>query len=343
MVPTRTTERHAFTLRSTTDESELFWLTEYAYDVTGAGGPPHDTEFTYPAKIALRSLRTTSQTARGRGRAAPDETTEAPASPIPTPPMTTVAAALSSRLMSNYTVPTTAPMETGEEVVEIGGKKIATHWQSATYTFIAKSLYPDSTLIVKVWTSDAVPSGLVRKTEDRRTPTTRTHRSGRLVQETYLESFEGTREGIKPPDPSAKVTTTYTPPPYALYPTVPSASPPTPAAQPAATQPAPPKGAPPLRARRPAPPLTPQQEFTQRFTAVMTRFLQAGAILARSERAMAAQGIELPADVRDARARAIAKRKSTNAALSENNLDEAEKELKAMDDAVTVMEKYVKK
>ncbi|MDB5358175.1 MAG: hypothetical protein JWN24_4628 [Phycisphaerales bacterium] len=360
LAPTRTTDRHTFTLQSTTEERELFWLTENAFDQTGAEHLPHDTEFTYPAKIALRTQRPQAQGGKGKGRPAPSETTEASA---PAPPTTTAAAAVSSRLLDRFTVPPTAPMETGEEVVEIHGRKIATRWQSLTFTFTPKSPYPDSTLIVKVWTSDAVPSGLVRKTEDRRTPTTRAHRGERIVQETYLESFEGTRPGVTAPDPSAKATTTYVPPPAALGGTTPSAPSPggppsagpatptpasTPAAgdngpAPAATQPAAPKPARPLRTRRPAPALTPQEEFTQRFIAVKTRLVQARAALARSERTRGAQGDELPAEVRDARDRAVAKRKTTDAALSGNNLAEAEKELKAMDDAVTVMENYVKK
>src|SRR5258708_33497848 len=57
LVPTRTTDRHTFTLRTITEERELFWLTEIAFGPTGAAGAPHDTEFTYPAKIALRTRR----------------------------------------------------------------------------------------------------------------------------------------------------------------------------------------------------------------------------------------------------------------------------------------------
>ncbi|HWE93325.1 MAG TPA: hypothetical protein VG269_05065 [Tepidisphaeraceae bacterium] len=376
LAPTRTTERHTFTLQNTTPERELFWLTEIAYDPTGAAHPPSDSEFTYPAKIAMRMQRTQGPAAKGRPargmategpapttatrrpgpptQTAPEVTTVGPA---PTPPATTADAAVSSRRLNRFTVPPTAPMETGEEVIEIKGKKIATRWQSQTFTFAPKSPYPDSTLIVKVWTSDAVPSGLVRKTEDRITPTTRTHRGERIVQETYLESFEGTKEGIKPPDPSAKAVAAYVPPPVALglaaplapAPTSPPgagpaapASPPAPTA-PAATQPAVQRPAPPPRARRPAPVLTPQQEFTQRYTAVTTRLIQARAALARTQRTRGAQDDNLPAEVRDARDRAIAKRKAAEAALSENNLAEAEKELKAMDEAVTVLEDYVKK
>ena len=110
---------------------------------------------------------------------------------------------------------------------------------------------------------------------------------------------------------------------------------------PAATQPAPLKPKPPVRTGRPAPPLTPQMEFTQRFGALVTRYVRARGAITRS--ALAARGEELPADVRDACDRALAKRKTTGAALTENTLDEAEKELKAMDDAVTEMENYVKK
>ena len=199
--------------------------------------------------------------------------------------------------------------------------------------------------MVKVWTSDAVPSGLVRKTEDRITPTTRTHRGERIVQETYLESFEGQgrdqaprslRQGNNSLRPAPRRAGPSRP--VSLHPRRPTGRGPAPAphSRPAATQPAVQRPAP--RARRPAPVLTPQQEVMQRYTAVTTRLVQARAALARTQRIRGAQDDNLPADIRDARDRAIAKRKAAEAALSENNLDEAEKELKAMDEAVTVVE-----
>ena len=146
LAPMRVTERHTFTLQNTTPERELFWLTEIAYDQTGAATAPHDMEFRTPPSSPRRPQRTqgpgpkacrpgvtpegsapTSPTRRPGPptQTAPGVTTEASA-PAFTPPTTTADAAVSSRRLDRFTVPPTAPMETGEEVIEIKGKKLTT-------------------------------------------------------------------------------------------------------------------------------------------------------------------------------------------------------------------------
>ena len=88
--------------------------------------------------------------------------------------------------------PNPVPIETGEDMIEVNGARIATHWESATYEYDA-SMWPtfkNCRLIIKLWTSDAVPTGLVRKTEERTCPLGR-DQLARVMIETYLKSFEG--------------------------------------------------------------------------------------------------------------------------------------------------------
>lgn len=87
--------------------------------------------------------------------------------------------------------PNIGPIETGEDTIEINGTRIATHWESAKYEYDA-SVWPtfrNCSLVIKLWTSDAVPTGLVRKTEERTCPLGGAEHS-RVMVETYLQSFE---------------------------------------------------------------------------------------------------------------------------------------------------------
>lgn len=86
----------------------------------------------------------------------------------------------------------TGPIETGEATIEVNGARIATHWESATYEYDA-SVWPtfkNCRLVINLWTSNAVPTGLVRKTEERTCPLGR-DQLPRVMVETYLQSFEG--------------------------------------------------------------------------------------------------------------------------------------------------------
>lgn len=88
--------------------------------------------------------------------------------------------------------PNSGPIETGEDTIEVNGARIATQWESATYEYDA-SVWPTfkhCRLAIKLWTSDAVPTGLVRKTEERTCPLGR-DQLARVMVETYLKSFEG--------------------------------------------------------------------------------------------------------------------------------------------------------
>ena len=149
-----------FQLQSINAEQAKLWFGETFFDQSGKAKPPHEREEYYPAKYA--------------------------------PP--TVAAATPLAPNSNLAIgaeATSAPTESGEEAIEINGKRIATLWQSKSYRYNASFREDHCSLIVKVWTSDAVPTGLVRKTEDKTCPAVQNRPATRFMIETYLDSFEG--------------------------------------------------------------------------------------------------------------------------------------------------------
>ncbi|MEP6602059.1 MAG: hypothetical protein ABJB49_09665, partial [Nitrospirota bacterium] len=176
MVPGRVTYRRTYTLRFLNAEQAQLWFTEISYDSrSGEAHPPHDTEIAYPAKVASLG--------------SPGASAPVPGGLLP------------------YAAPASAPLESGEETLEINGKSTATRWQSQAYSFRDSSPYKECSLVVKVWTSDAVPSGLVRKTEDKTCPETKNRAGGRLpasrfIEETFLESLDGSKTGVQDLEPS---------------------------------------------------------------------------------------------------------------------------------------------
>ena len=57
-----------------------------------------------------------------------------------------------------------SPLQSGDETLEIRGKKITTHWEAVQ---LGTASRPNcGPTIVTTWTSDDVPGGLVRKTVD---------------------------------------------------------------------------------------------------------------------------------------------------------------------------------
>jgi hypothetical protein len=57
------------------------------------------------------------------------------------------------------------PNESGQETLEISGKKIATHWEKSFGILTGTFAQPDKQRFVKTWTSDDVPGGLVLKSQ----------------------------------------------------------------------------------------------------------------------------------------------------------------------------------
>ena len=246
--------REMFTLQSVTAEQALLWRTEQVFDwKNGAAHAPRDTEIAYPAKVKASS--------RGARQAA------------------NTAAIRLSRLSPGAAV--SAPeVASGEEDLVVGGRKLHTTWRSETLTAGA------ATLIIKTWTSDEIPTGLVRRLEDTITVGNGRLPPGRSIAETYLESIAGISPGsaaadskqtLPPPGPLPLELAARLRPAVAKTPTVPDAggprppSPsPTPSTDSAPTSPLPtPTG--------PRPPATPaegnsgQAAFQQRYSADLTR------------------------------------------------------------------------
>ena len=166
----------------------LLWLTEIEIDYrSGASSKPHDMEVGYPARmpgansisvLSPRAARAAQLKEAASDAAAPQvRARAAPAVPS--------AVALTSK---QYAPPPNVTPESGEETLDLNGRRINTHWQSITYPMARTT---NGTVTVKVWSSDEVPGHLVRKTEDRVTPADATHAPQRVILETYLESIEG--------------------------------------------------------------------------------------------------------------------------------------------------------
>jgi len=179
---------NSYLLKSINEQKADLWYTESLADAYGKMHPARDYEVSNPAKylrsVAERNARNAPATNNG-----------------PTPTSTLVWDAKR----------TDDPVESGEEIVEVQGQRIATHRESAKYTAPDFNNESGVTLVVTVWTSDAVPTGLVRRTEDKRVQ----HIPGqfepaRYIVETYLESFEGLT--LPPVTGSGPVMTAYTPP-----------------------------------------------------------------------------------------------------------------------------------
>jgi hypothetical protein len=286
--------RQSFRMDAINDEQAHLWHTEIVYDYpSGAAHQPRDTEIVYPAKVAQRG--TSAAAVSGRTRQ-------------PTPSAT-------------------AATGSGEETLEIGGKRIATHWQS----FSGPSAPWDNTpKITKIWTSDQIPTGLVRKTEavDRQG----TH----WITETIIESVEGTGFNIAtaPQGPPVIQPATAAAPETSPAPsTLPSRQPPVPARTPPTRSVSP---------RIPSPAASIQDGLVHRYSSVMARVGRARGELARSERTRLTQHTQLPADVRDASNRLNPEMKEAVVAFQRRDPD-LEQKLQSLEDSVGVIEKYLGK
>jgi hypothetical protein len=351
-VPGQVKYRHTYLLQSINDEQARFWFTETIYDRNGTAHPPRDTEIAYPAKVAQRATpaaptQSGEEPTEPRGKGSASQTSQAssaPASGQTRQSTTTAATALVPGGLRYYTAATSTPIGSGEETLEFNGRSIATYWQSVSYAFRDSSPYKECSLIVKVWTSHQVPSGLVRKTEDKTCPGDKNHPSTRFIEETILESVEGAGLNIAAaPDPRNQG-----PPVIQLSSVKPASATPEPepvAAKSALQQPPVPARTPPPRpvARpAPSPAVAAQVAISQRYNAVIGRAGRAKVQLAQLERKQAGQGTELPADVRDARDRLDTQLKAVIVAMQKRDNDQTAQSLQSFEDTLSVIEKYLK-
>ena len=318
-------DHQAWQLQSINDEKAKLWFTQSSYDMFGHAKPAGDSEVSYPARYVPPAQ---------------------PRPPANAPAPTSNAAWGATR--------TPAPVESGDEVVEVNGKRIATRWQSAAYGYDANGTDKDCALAVKVWTSDEVPTGLIRRVEDKSCPPATGSPYGiRFVAETFLESFDGFTPAT--PDPSRPVATAYAPLPVApnagTSPATAPTSPP-PAAKPAqASVPAQPAAVPPRRVPlQPVPPrmATPaglppeaaaQFEIAQRYNQALFRAQRDKRALMQLQQSQS--GAPLPDDVRAARDRLDDQVKSSLMAMSRRDNAQASQALQSTEASLTVIEKYL--
>jgi hypothetical protein len=116
-----------------------------------------------------------------------------------------VAATPSARTVA--TAPT--PLQSGDETLMIGAKRIATHWQAEQMPGAEQqALAGCGPMIRTTWRSDEVPGGLVREVTDQMCRDNRYPTNGdailRKVRETLLESFDtsGPTTGPRPIQPT---------------------------------------------------------------------------------------------------------------------------------------------
>ena len=164
------TSLNAYQLRVINAEGVRLWFSQAAPDRYGRPMPPSEREETIAAKYDPNDYPLANQSRSAQ--------------------LLTIFPSAGNLAMGAQ--PNTGPIETGEDTIEVNGTRIATHWESAKYEYDA-SVWPNfrnCRLVIKLWTSDAVPTRLVRKTEEKTCPPGGAEHS-RVMVETYLQSFEG--------------------------------------------------------------------------------------------------------------------------------------------------------
>lgn len=295
-----------YTLKSIDDQSAQLWFTEQAFD-TGSGypHPPRDREIAYPAKMPAPDANQQHRIEAAR------------------------------RFQIGEVFP--GSEQSGDEVLVILGRRMKTHWTSVTGK--ARSRF---TVTTKTWTSDEVPTGLVRKTEDTYWPGDVRSRPSRSITETYIESLQGFTPGEAAPAGTANsVLDIPEHPPFVTLPpagrgTDPSVPPPE-----AKVVRVPPGGG----RTAPAQPISgaDQRARIQRLMPLLQRATTARRSLQRIERQNAASGAKLPDDVQSARDKIIAQIQSAQRGMVSGSEDDFDAKVKALDKSTSTIEDYMKK
>ena len=121
-----------FQLQSITSEKLKLWSSETFFDRYGKAKPPSEREDGYPAKFTP------------------------PPGYMPVDPLAP------SDNLGWGAEPASTPIASGEETIEINGKSFATRWKTKSYNYNETASNKGCSLVVKVWISDAVPTGLVK-------------------------------------------------------------------------------------------------------------------------------------------------------------------------------------
>jgi hypothetical protein len=276
--------------------------------------------------------------------------------------------------------PPPPPNESGDEVLEISGKKFPAHWKSVWERHYTTDRKPDPQTFTKTWTSDDVPSGIVLTHQQSHTNIT--DQEYRNITETILVP-----DASVEPELGSSSARQITPGAPAAQPATPNRNAPasepvragqgkgaavgsTAAALPAGT--APPVGTtanrsigtvataipvtpalgqivPPISRRQPPVPVTPTQalspqaEFAKHYHVVTIRALRAKVGLAQRQQRQGAPSAELPEDVRAARDRLNAQQQAVFSAISARDNSLAEQRLNDMEETLKVIEQFLTK
>lgn len=264
-----------------------------------------------------------------------------------------------------------AANESGQETLEISGKKIATHWETSFGILAGTFAQPDKQKFVKTWTSDEVPGGLVLKNQQdyREILQGQTYRS---ITQTILETVENVEPELGggpkqastaspgAPNPAAPTSPTANQPRAQTAPATPS---PTPTTQvETKTAPTTQAPAPPVQPTAPKPkrrfgwPVTlppilsgqPNQssqaaDLSARYSSLVVRAAQAKTGLAQLQRQQAGSNTELPDDVRASRDRLDAQMQAVALAVGARNNAQATQSMREAENSVTVIEQFLAK
>jgi hypothetical protein len=315
--PANPSIRYTLSVKYRTPEQIVLWNSEITYNYPSrVGTPPHDTEIGYNATRPVASMRGLVPTRAG----------------------------VNPRSARTAEPGNGDAIDSGDETLNVAGRAIATHWTATT----RKQGTTDNggiayTTISKTWSSDEIPGGLVRKTEE--TIRTSSLRSADFYQlkETVLESFQGFTPGT--PAPAGSVPPA--PPPAPEGVAAPAASaipvPPAPsAATPVLPTPAPTAARRPSR-ERPTPAETAAQKvIMKRYMDATLRYTQLSPQLQGQRQRNAADAPALPPEITKARTDLEAELPASITALRARDNDEANRQLQSAEGNLTILEKYAK-
>jgi hypothetical protein len=226
---------------------------------------------------------------------------------------------------------------TGEEALVINGKKIATRWESLASA-------KDPQFFTKTWRSDEVPGGLVLQRSQNRDMTVNTRHIGEEIWAPVegVVPERGDSSGQAPASNAAQPAGTNRDarPAGTVSRSDARAVPATPAPPaPAPVAPPPPRGRPDPSAMSPAV----QAEFMRHFSAIMARTAQDRTGLALAQKGPAIAGAPLPQDIRAAMDRLTSQQRAFGLAMRTRDNAAAEQNLRAMEDTLAVIEKFLGK
>ena len=226
--------------------------------------------------------------------------------------------------------PDPAPDESGDEILEINGRKIGTHWQSVWARASPVPPNPDPDAFLKTWTSDEVPGGLVLLHDQTHQEILKGQRY-RSIWETILEPMEGVDPelGSANASPQAQNVRQSLPPGSSnIQPGVNGTAPSTAGAAPAIP------------------------DLNLRYAALSNRSLQARLAVTRIEQQQggyrppgSAVSTEnrrtVPGDVRDARTRLDSQLQAARGFLNRGDTVRADESLRSAESALATIEKFL--